>query len=92
MSRRSELVCKYVYVDGEQFGESIDLHRGKLIVKVGSKFYAVEEKFIKKIEKDKIFLEKFDRKKAEKEGKKWMEEKSKPVSLEELKKYGFGED
>lgn len=95
MSKRSaELVCKFVYVEGESelFGESIDLHRGMLIVKAGSKFYAVPENSIKRVEKDSVYIEKFDKKKAEKEGKKWIEEKSKPVSLEELKKYGFGED
>ena len=90
----AELICKFVYIEGESepFGESIDVHRGMLIVKAGSKFYAVPENSVKKVEKDSIYIEKFDRKKAEKEGKKWIEEKSKPVSLEELRKYGFGEE
>ncbi len=87
-----DLICKFVYVGEELFGESIDVHKNALIVKSGAKFYAIPLDLVKKTEGDRVYVDKFDRKKAEKEGKKWMEEKSKPVSLEELKKYGFGEE
>ncbi len=87
-----DLICKFVYVGEELFGESIDVHKNSLIVKSGAKFYAIPLDLVKKTEGDRVYVDKFDRKNAEKEGKKWMEEKSKPVSLEELKKYGFGEE
>ncbi len=92
MTSMDDLVCKYVYVDGKMLGESIDVHRNMLIVKVESRFYAVPVKLVKKVEGDRVHIEKFDRKKAETEGKKWIEEKSRPVSIEELRKYGFGEE
>ncbi|MFO7968226.1 MAG: DUF5749 family beta-barrel protein [Archaeoglobaceae archaeon] len=84
-----ELVCKYVMRGGESIGESIDVHKDRLIVKVGSDFLAVSMKNIEKVESDKIYVSEFDQKKAEDAGKKWIDEKSKPVSLEELKVFGF---
>ncbi|RUM33234.1 MAG: hypothetical protein DSY33_05040 [Archaeoglobus sp.] len=87
-----DLVCKFVYVGGDMFGESIDVHKNMLIVKVKSKFYAVPMKLVKKVEGDKIYIENFDIKRAETEGERWVKEKSKPVSIEELGKYGFGDD
>lgn len=86
-----DLVCKYVVKNGENFGESIDIHGDNLIVKVGSEFLAVSIKKIEKVESDKIYISDFDMKEAENLGKKWIDEKSKPVSLEELKLLGFEE-
>lgn len=86
-----ELVCKYVMKGGESIGESIDVHNDRLIIKVGSDFLAVSVNNIQKVESDKIYVSDFDQKKAENAGKKWIDEKSKPVSLEELKAFGFEE-
>ncbi len=86
-----ELVCKFVMKGGESIGESIDVHNDRLIVKVGSDFLAVSVNNIERVESDKIYVTEFDHKKAEDAGKKWIDEKSKPVSLEELKMFGFEE-
>ncbi|MFP3947037.1 MAG: DUF5749 family beta-barrel protein, partial [Archaeoglobaceae archaeon] len=86
-----DLVCKYVMKGGESIGESIDVHNDRLIVKVGSDFLAVSVNNIEKVESDKIYVSDFDQKNAEDAGKKWIDEKSKPVSLEELKAFGFEE-
>lgn len=86
-----ELVCKFVMKGDESIGESIDVHNERLIVKVGSDFLAVSVNNIEKVESDKIYVSDFDHKKAEDAGKKWINEKSKPVSLEELKMFGFEE-
>ncbi|MFP3909322.1 MAG: DUF5749 family beta-barrel protein [Archaeoglobaceae archaeon] len=86
-----DLVCKYVMKGGESIGESIDVHNDRLIVKVGSDFLAVSVNNIEKVESDKIYVSDFDHKNAEDAGKKWIDEKSKPVSLEELKAFGFEE-
>lgn len=86
-----ELVCKFVMKGDESIGESIDVHNERLIVKVGSDFLAVSVNNIEKVESDKIYVSDFDHKKAEDAGKKWIDEKSKPVSLEELKMFGFEE-
>lgn len=86
-----ELVCKYVMKGEESIGESIDVHKDRLIVKVGSDFLAVSVNNIEKVESDKIYVSEFDQKRAEDAGKKWIDEKSKPVSLEELKVFGFEE-
>ena len=85
------MLCKYVVKNGENFGESIDIHGDNLIVKVGSEFLGVSIKKIEKVESDKIYISDFDMKEAENLGKKWIDEKSKPVSLEELKIFGFEE-
>ncbi len=87
-----DLICKYVYRDGKEYGESIDVYEGRLIVKVGSDFLAIPLESVERVEEDKVFIKDFDGRDAEKSGKKWIEEKSKPVSLEELKSYGFGEE
>jgi len=87
-----DLICKYVYRDGKEYGESIDVHENRLIVKVGSNFIAIPLESIEKVDEERIFVGEFDGKEAEEIGKKWMEEKSKPVSLEELKTFGFGEE
>ncbi|AEA46629.1 DUF5749 family beta-barrel protein [Archaeoglobus veneficus] len=87
-----DLICKYVYKDGKEFGESIDVYKDRLIIKVGTDFFAVSLDRVEKVEGDKVYIKDFDSKEAIEEGKKWIEEKSKPVSLEELKAYGFGEE
>lgn len=86
-----ELVCKYVMKGEESIGESIDVHKDRLIVKVGPDFLAVSVNNIQKVESDKIYVSDFDQKNAADAGKKWIDEKSKPVSLEELKMFGFEE-
>ncbi|MCS7121755.1 MAG: hypothetical protein NZ895_04040 [Archaeoglobaceae archaeon] len=87
-----DLICKFVYKNGKEFGESIDVYGNYLIVKVSADFIAVPRVCIKKVEEDKIHIEDFDEKIARDVGRRWIEEKSKPVSLEELKRYGFGEE
>jgi len=87
-----DLICMYVFRGDEEFGESIDVYGDYLIVKVGSEFLAVPKKCIKSVDGDKIVVSEFDEEEAAEVGKKWVEEKSKPVSLEELKSYGFGEE
>jgi hypothetical protein len=82
----------YVFKGEESFGESIDVYKDYLIVKVGSEFLAVPKKAIKSVDGDKIILDDFDEDEAREVGSKWVEEKSKPVTLEELKSYGFGEE
>ncbi len=86
-----ELVCKYVMKGEESIGESIDVHNDQLIVKVGSEFLGVSVNNIEKVESDKIYVSDFDHEKAENVGKKWVDEKSNPVSMEELKMFGFEE-
>lgn len=80
-----DLICKYVVKDGKDFGESIDVHDDSLIVKSGSDFFAVSVNSIEKVESDKIYISEFDKNQAKNLGKKWIDEKSKPLSLEELK-------
>lgn len=87
-----DLICKYVFRGEESFGESIDVHNDRLIVKVGAEFLAIPKKCIETVDSDKIVLAEFDENDAREAGKKWVEEKSKPVSFEELKSYGFGEE
>jgi hypothetical protein len=86
-----DLICKFVYLDGREIGESVDVHRDRLIVKVGGDFIAIPLDRVEKVEDEKIYLKQFDEKSAEKAGQEWFEEKSKPVSIEELKIFGFGE-
>lgn len=87
-----DLICMYVFRGNESLGESIDIYNDHLIVKVGSEFIGVPKKCIKSVEDGKIFLGDFDEEKAREVGRKWIEEKSRPVSLDELKSYGFGEE
>lgn len=87
-----DLICMYVFKGDKEFGESIDVYNDYLIVKVGAEFLAVPRKCIKSVEDGKIILSDFDEGEAKELGRKWMEEKSKPVTLEELKSYGFGEE
>ncbi|AAB89165.1 MULTISPECIES: DUF5749 family beta-barrel protein [Archaeoglobus] len=87
-----DLICMYVFKGEESFGESIDVYGDYLIVKVGTEFLAVPKKSIKSVEDGRIVIGEFDEEEARELGRKWLEEKSKPVTLEELKSYGFGEE
>jgi hypothetical protein len=80
-----DLVCKFVIRKGENFGESIDVYNDYLIIKIGSEFIGVALSKIEKVEAEKVYISDFDEKEAEELGKKWVNEKSKPISLEELK-------
>ncbi len=87
-----DLICKFVFKNGKSFGESIDIYKNYLIVKVGADFIGIPKDCIQKVELDKIVVSDFDENAALEVGKKWIEEKSKPVSIQELKSYGFGEE
>jgi len=87
-----DLICMYVFKGEKEFGESIDVYGDYLIVKVGAEFLAVPKKSIKSVDGDRIVLSDFNEEEARNVGRKWMDEKSKPVTLEELKSYGFGEE
>ncbi|GEM_PF-598432 len=86
-----DLICKFVVKDGEEVGESVDVYHDHLIIKIGSEFIGVSVSKIEKVEAEKIYISDFDEKEAEEFGKKWVSEKSKPVSVDELKLFGFGE-
>ncbi|MET1125081.1 MAG: DUF5749 family beta-barrel protein [Archaeoglobaceae archaeon] len=87
-----DLICRFVYKDGKPFGESIDVYENYLIVKVGVDFIAVPKRCILRVNDEGIHIGEFDEVVAKEVGSRWMEEKSKPVSLEELRGYGFGEE
>ncbi len=87
-----DLTCRFVVKGNENFGESIDEYGEYLIVKVEAEFIAVPKSCIERVENDTIIIGDFDENEAREVGKKWIEEKSKPVSMEELRSYGFGEE
>jgi len=70
----------------EKFGESLDVFENHLIIKVREKFIGVPMSKIVRVEEENIYIDSFDESEAEKIGEKWVAEKSKPVSLEELEK------
>jgi hypothetical protein len=84
-----DLICKFVVKDGNVIGESIDVYEDHLIVKIGSDFIGIPLKSVSKVEKDKVIVKEFDEVQGREIGQNWIEEKSKPVSLEELEKMGF---
>ncbi|MBE8539593.1 DUF5749 family beta-barrel protein [Geoglobus acetivorans] len=86
-----DLICRFVFMNGKEIGESIDVYGDHLIIKSSDKFFGVPLSAVKE-DGDGLALEEFDEEKAKEIGEKWMVEKSKPVSLEELEKYGFGEE
>jgi hypothetical protein len=86
-----DLICKFVVRNGEQLGESVDVYHDHLIIKIGSEFIGVSVSKIERVEAEKIHISDFDEKEAKEFGKRWVEEKSKPVSVEELNLFGFGE-
>jgi|Deesub1362A_J573_1020465.scaffolds.fasta_scaffold00104_16 hypothetical protein len=86
-----DLICKFVYVDGKEIGETVDVYKGNLIVKIGAEFIGVPLSNVNRVEGDKVHLLPYDEKLAAETGRDWVNKKSKPVSLEELKIFGFGE-
>ncbi len=84
-----DLICKFVIKDGKKIGESIDVYENNLIVKIGSDFIGIPIDCIIEVDKENIKVKDFDIMLAKEVGKKWIEEKSKPVSLEELEKMGL---
>ncbi len=87
-----DLICKFVERNEERIGESIDVYNGYLIVKKLDKFFGIPIDVIEEIRSDVIIVSDFDEESGKEVGKKWIEEKSKPLSMDELKKYGFGEE
>jgi len=87
-----DLICKFVYLGDKEIGETIDIYEERLIVKMGAEFAAIPMKNLEKMEGEKIYVSSYDEKDAVEVGKKWVDEKSKPVSIEELKIFGFGEE
>jgi hypothetical protein len=84
-----DLICRFVFKDGKEFGESIDVYNNHLIVKVRERFIAVPMNCVI-FDGEKIVLKDFDEERAEELGIKWLE-KSKAVDEEELKNFGFGD-
>jgi len=68
-----EFTCKTVIKDGIDFGESIDIHDGNLIVKTGSEFVAVPLTVVERIEPDKIYIADFNRNRGKTLGDMWIE-------------------
>ncbi|MEM0350562.1 MAG: DUF5749 family beta-barrel protein [Archaeoglobaceae archaeon] len=85
-----DLICRFVYKDGKEYGESIDVFGDHLIVKVQDKFIAVPMKVVS-FDGEKIFIGEFDEKKGLEIGMKWMS-KSRAFDEKELKIFGFGEE
>ena len=84
-----EMICKFVVKDGKVIGESIDVFENTLIVKSGSDFIGIPLENVVDVDKERITVKDFDEKIAREVGKRWIVEKSKPVSLEELEKMGL---
>jgi hypothetical protein len=87
-----DLICKFVYLEEKEVGETIDVYEQRLIVKMGAKFAGIPLKNIEKVDGEKVYISGYDEGEAFEIGEKWEEEKSKPVSMEELKIFGFGEE
>ncbi|WP_456370741.1 DUF5749 family beta-barrel protein [Geoglobus sp.] len=85
-----DLICRFVRKDGEEIGESIDVFEGYLIVKSSDRFFGVPLSAVKE-DGDALVIQDYDEEEAKVVGERWVEEKSRPVSLEELEQYGFGE-
>ncbi len=86
-----DLICRFVHKDGREIGESIDIFDGHLIIKSSGNFFGVPLEAVKE-DGEFLVISDFDEKRARDVGEKWIEEKSKPVSLEELERYGFGQE
>ncbi|WP_456327169.1 DUF5749 family beta-barrel protein [Archaeoglobus sp.] len=84
-----EMICKFVVKDGKVIGESIDVFENNLIVKSGSNFIGIPLESVVEVDKERITVKDFDETLAKEVGKRWIVEKSKPVSLEELEKMGL---
>lgn len=86
-----DLICRFVRKDGEEIGESIDVFDGHLIIKSSEKFFGVPLDAVRE-DGEYLVIAEFDEENAISIGERWIEEKSKPVSLEELERYGFGQE
>ncbi len=84
-----DLICKFVVKDGKVIGESIDVYDNHLIVKAGEEFFGIPMDCVVSVGREKVFVRDFDFERSKEVGKRWVEEKSKPVSLEELKRLGL---
>lgn len=88
----NDLICKFAVREGKRFGETIDVYNGHIIVKISTDFIGIPLERVEKISDDEVHFQDFNENEAKQIGLAWIEEKSKPVSLEELKSYGFGEE
>jgi len=86
-----DLICRFVRKDGKEIGESIDVFDDHLIIKSSEKFFGVPLEAVRE-DGEFLVINDFDEEKARGVGERWVEEKSKPVSLEELERYGFGQE
>ncbi len=86
-----DLICRFVRKDGREIGESIDVFDGHLIIKSSERFFGIPLDSVKE-DGEYLVITEFDEENARNIGERWIEEKSKPVSLEELEKYGFGQE
>ncbi|MFN3384313.1 MAG: DUF5749 family beta-barrel protein [Archaeoglobaceae archaeon] len=84
-----DLICRFVYKNGMEFGESIDVFEDHLIVKVFDKFVAIPMERVS-FDGEKITIDDFDEKKGLEIANKWLS-RSKAVTDEELRAFGFGE-
>jgi len=87
-----DMICRFVFKNGELFGESIDEYGDYLIVKVAADFLAIPKNCIENVDEEGIHITEFNEEEAKEIGAKWIEEKSKPVTLEELEHYKFNEE
>ncbi len=77
-----DLICRFVYKDGKEFGESIDVFENHLIVKVHDKFIAVPLEVVS-FDGEKIYIGDFDEKMALEIGNRWLS-KSRAYDEKEL--------
>jgi hypothetical protein len=77
-----DLICRFVYKDGKEFGESIDVFEHHLIVKVYDKFIAVPLEVVS-FDGEKIHIGDFDEKMALEIGNRWLS-KSRAYDEKEL--------
>lgn len=80
-----EFICKTVIKNGIDFGESIDIHDGNLIVKSGPEFVAVPLTVIERIEPDKIYIADFNIKRGKFLGDRWIESAPKSPTIKRVK-------
>ena len=86
-----DLICRFVRKDGEEIGESIDVFDGHLIIKCSEDFYGIPLESVRE-DGEHLVVGEFNREEAKNVGERWIEQKSKPVSLDELERYGFGQE
>ncbi len=84
-----DLICKFVLKDGKVIGESIDVYDNHLIVKIGDEFFGIPMDCVVSVGRENVVVKDFDFERSREVGIRWVEEKSKPLSLEELKRLGL---